>query len=157
MDPAVTTALVGACGALAGGLAASPVVAQIMSRRLRAAQAAQTAAQTDQLKAQTDSLRQDIYQQLTEDLRAELGRVRASLRWTSAEAEQLRTRVVDLESRVAQLTQAEARASDALQAVQVERDQLRADLAARDATIAELRQQVTDLKLQLALVQPPTH
>lgn len=151
MDPTVLAALIGVGGAIAGSAITGPAVAHLLSRRQRTVQAAQTTAQTEQLKAQTDSLRQDIYQQLTEDLRDELERVRASLRSTSQEAEQLRGRVVDLESRVAQLTLSEARASEALREVQTERDRLRADLAAREATITELRQQVADLRLQTAL------
>lgn len=146
MDSAVIAAGIAAVGAIAGGVVTGPIVAHFLGRRHQATQ-------DDHLKAQTDLIRQDIYQQLTADLRLELERLRTSLRSTSAEAEQLRTRVVDLESRVAQLTQAEARASDALREVQGERDRLRADLAARDATIAELRQQVTDLH-RLQAVHP---
>ncbi|MFF5228458.1 hypothetical protein [Dactylosporangium sp. NPDC000521] len=158
MDPAVVTGLIAAgAGLVAGGGVAVPIVTHVLSRRQRTAQEAQTAAQTKQLEAQTALLRQDIYQQLTSDLRAELERVQLSLRATSQEAEQLRTRVVDLESRVAQLTRAEAQASQELERVQRERDQLRAELAARDATIAELRQQITDLRVQAALIQPPAH
>lgn len=153
------TALIAAGSALAGSATTAPIVTHILSRRQRAAQAAQTAAQTEQLRTQTDVLRQDIYQQLTADLREELDRVRASLRTTSQEAEQLRTRVVDLESRVAQLTQSEARASDALREVQAERDRLRAEFAAAQATITELRGQITDLRVREASLQshpPPT-
>jgi predicted RNase H-like nuclease (RuvC/YqgF family) len=150
MDPTVVAALIAAGGAIAGGAITAPVVAHLLGR-----QHART--QDDHLKAQTDLIRQDIYQQLTTDLRAELERVRASLRSTSAEAEQLRTRVVDLESRVAQLTLSEARAAGELREVQAERDRLRAELAARDATIAELRGQVNDLRLQAALTPPGAH
>lgn len=146
MDPTVTAALVGTVGAVAGGLVTGPVVAKLLGRR-------HERAQDEHLKAKTDLIRQDIYQQLTADLRNELQRVRTSLRETSAEAEQLRTRVLDLESRVAQLSQAEAQASAALREVQGERDRLRAELAARDATIAELRQQVADLKVREAALQ----
>jgi septal ring factor EnvC (AmiA/AmiB activator) len=148
VDTTIVAALIAAGGALAGGFITGPIVASLVNRR-------HTAAQAEHLKAQTDLIRQDIYQQLTEDLKSELERVRTSLRTTSAEAEQLRQRVLDLESRVAQLTQAEARASEALREVQAERDRLRAELAARDATIAELRGQVYELKLQVAMVQPP--
>lgn len=150
MDPTVVAALVAAGGALAGGLVTGPVVAHFLGRRHQAAQ-------DDHLKAQTDLIRQDIYQQLTADLRTELERVRTSLRTTSVEAEQLRARVVDLESRVAQLTQAEARASEALREVQAERDRLRTDLAARDATIAELRGQVSELRIKEAALQAAAH
>ncbi|GAA2327583.1 hypothetical protein [Dactylosporangium salmoneum] len=150
MDPTIVAALIGAGGALAGGIVTGPIVARLANRR-------QAAAQAKHLEAQTDLIRQDIYQQLTDDLKAELERVRTSLRQTSAEAEQLRGRVVDLESRVAQLRLSEARASEALREVQGERDRLRAELAAATATIAELRAQVADLKLQAVVLQPPAH
>ncbi|MGI5178682.1 hypothetical protein ACQEVZ_20330 [Dactylosporangium sp. CA-152071] len=152
MDPAIVTALIAAGGGLvAGGGVAAPVVIHILSRRQRDAQADESAARTEQLEAQTEEIRQ----RLTRDLHADLERVQSSLRTTSAEAEQLRQRVLDLESRVAQLTRDEARASEELQRVQRERDQLRADLAARNATIVELRAQVTTLTLQASLAQPP--
>lgn len=142
VDPTVVTAAI-AAGALVVGAVTGPIVGHWLGR--------------DHRRAQTDLIRQDIYQQLTGDLKAELDRVRTSLRETSAEAEQLRTRVLDLESRVAQLTRAEAQASQELERVQRERDQLRTDLAARNATIAELRGQVTTLTLQAALSPPAPH
>jgi predicted RNase H-like nuclease (RuvC/YqgF family) len=142
VDPTVVAALV------AAGLGVGGVGGQFVAHWLG----------RDHRKAQTDLIRQDIYQQLTKDLKDELDRLRTSLRETSAEAEQLRSRVLDLESRVAQLTRAEAHASEELQRVERERDQLRADLAARNATIAELRSQVTTLTLQASLAQsPPTY
>lgn len=141
MDPAVIAALIGA------GLGVGGIGGQLAAHWLG----------RDHRRAQTDLIRQDIYQQLTGDLKTELDRVRASLRETSAEAERLRTRVLDLESRVAQLTRAEAQASQELERVQRDRDHLRAELAARDATIRELRGQVATLTLQAQLAQPPTH
>ena len=140
MDPTVVTAAIAAAALVVGGVT-GPIVGHWLGR--------------DHRRAQTDLIRQDIYQQLTGDLKTELDRVRTSLRETSAEAERLRTRVLDLESRVAQLTRAEAQASQELERVQRERDQLRADLAARNATITELRAQVATLTLQATLVQPP--
>lgn len=165
MDPAVTAAVVGAAGVVAGAVATSPVIVHILTRRLRAAQAEQLRAQATQLQAQaaqstaqTDLLRQDLYQQITGDLQAELGRVqtaladaRESLRITNAEAERLRVRVVELESRLAHVTTVEAE----LQRVQAERDQLRIDLAARDATIRELQQHIADLRVSAAQLQTP--
>lgn len=141
MDPAVIAALIGA------GLGVGGIGGQLAAHWLG----------RDHRRAQTDLIRQDIYQQLTGDLKTELDRVRASLRETSAEAERLRTRVLDLESRVAQLTRAEAQASQELERVQRDRDHLRAELAARDATIRELRGQVATLTLQAQLAQPPAH
>lgn len=148
MDPAVIAALIGA------GLGVGGIGGQLAAHWLG----------RDHRRAQTDLIRQDIYQQLTGDLKTELDRVRASLRETSdslretsAEAERLRARVLDLESRVAQLTRAEAQASQELERVQRDRDHLRAELAARDATIRELRGQVATLTLQATLAQPPAH
>lgn len=149
MDPTVVAAVFAAGGAIAGG-SLTATVSHVLGRRTRAAQ-------DEHLTTQTEALRQDIYQQLTKDLREELDRVRVSLRETSAEAEQLRGRVLDLESRVAQLTRAEAQASQELERVQRERDQLRTDLAARNATITELRNQVTTLTLQASLLPPAPH
>lgn len=138
MDPAVIAAAVGA----GGTLVASPLVAHLLSRRQRAAQ-------TRHIDAQVDQIRQDIYQGLTTDLRAELSRVNAelltarqSLAATNAEAERLRVRVVELESRTAQLAIAERRTLDDLAVA-------RAQLADKDATIAALTQQVTLLQDQL--------
>lgn len=153
MDPAIVTALIAAGGGLiTGGGVVAPIVLHVLSRRQRTAQADESAARTEQLEAQTEEIRQ----RLTRDLHADLERVQSSLRTTSAEAEQLRRRVLDLESRVAQLTRDEARASEDLRRTQAERDHLRAELAARDATIRELRSQVTTLTLQAAL-SPPAH
>lgn len=151
MDPAVLTALIAAGGAIAGGTTTAPIIIHVLSRRQRTVQADESAARTEQLEAQTEEIRQ----RLTRDLHVDLERVQSSLRTTSAEAEQLRRRVLDLESRVAQLTRDEARASEELRRTQAERDSLRTELAARDATIRELRGQVTTLTLQAALVQPP--
>lgn len=142
MDPTIVNAAIATAGLIVGGVT-GPVVGAWLGR--------------DHRRAQTDLIRQDIYQQLTGDLKEELDRVRTSLRETSAEAERLRARVLDLESRVAQLTRAEAQASQELERVQRERDQLRADLAARNATIAELRGQVATLTLQAAMTPPPAH
>lgn len=139
MDPTIVNAAIATVGLIVGGVT-GPIVGHWLGR--------------DHRRAQTDLIRQDIYQQLTGDLKTELDRVRASLRETSAEAERLRGRVLDLESRVAQLTRAEAQASQELERVQRERDYLRAELAARDATIRELRAQVTTLTLQAALSPP---
>ncbi|SCL15027.1 hypothetical protein [Micromonospora inyonensis] len=151
MDTGVLIAVVTSAGVVGAG-ATGTIVAHILGRRLRAAQIKQTEAQAEQLKVQTALVRQDIYQQLTDDLRNELARVKAdldttreSLRITSAEEERLRTRVLELESRVAELA-----------SVREERDRLRIDLAARDATIQELQRQVGDLKVQLALTNSPT-
>ncbi|OKI47242.1 hypothetical protein [Micromonospora sp. CB01531] len=146
METGVIVALVAAAGTVGAGVTGT-VVAHLLGRRLRAAQAAQSTAQTEQIKTQTALLRQDIYQQLTDDLRQELARVKAdlettreSLRITSSEEERLRGRVLELESRVAELA-----------TVRDERDRLRIDLAAREATISELQRQVADLKVQLAV------
>ncbi|SCL33547.1 hypothetical protein [Micromonospora inyonensis] len=107
MDTGVLIAVVTSAGVVGAG-ATGTIVAHILGRRLRAAQIKQTEAQAEQLKVQTALVRQDIYQQLTDDLRNELARVKAdldttreSLRITSAEEERLRTRVLELESRVA--------------------------------------------------------
>ncbi|MET7395630.1 hypothetical protein ABZS66_19280 [Dactylosporangium sp. NPDC005572] len=144
MDPTILTALIGTGGTVVGGV----ITGAVVGRRLRRAQA-------DHLAAQTDVLRQDIYQQVVADLRTELERLQTALRATSAEAERLRLRVLELESRVAQLSQAEAHLAAELRTTQADRDRLRADLAARDATVAELRAQVHHLELQLA-TQPST-
>lgn len=141
MDPTIVNAAIATAGLIVGGVT-GPVVQALLGR--------------DHRRAQTDLIRQDIYQQLTGDLKTELDRVRTSLRETSAEAERLRARVLDLESRVQQLTRAEAQASQELERVQRERDHLRAELAARDATIRELRGQVATLTLQATLA-PPAH
>lgn len=153
MDLAVLTALTAAGSALASSLVTGPIVSHVLSRRQRTVQADESAARTEQLEAQTEEIRQ----RLTRDLHADLERVQSSLRTTSAEAEQLRQRVLDLESRVAQLTRDEARASEDLRRTQAERDSLRTELAARDATIRELRGQVVTLTLQAQLAQPPAH
>ncbi|MCW6008512.1 hypothetical protein K1W54_28805 [Micromonospora sp. CPCC 205371] len=143
MDPAVLAALIGGGGTLLGAAVASPVAVALMSGRLRRAQA-------KHLEAQTDQIRQDIYQQLTIDLRSELERVRGeletarqSLTATSAEAERLRQRVLDLESRVAQLESDEQRLVDQL-------DTARAQLADREATITVQRELIAHLQGQLA-------
>lgn len=158
MDPGIVAALCGAGGAVLAGAVGGPALVAIVRRRtdaaLGAAQKKLAEAQAEQTKAQTDVLRQDVYQQLTEDLRVEIGRVRAdletartSLRLTSDEAERLRHRVLELESRVVHLSAAEAE----LRIVQGERDRLRTELAARDATIIALTGQIGDLKAQLGV------
>ncbi|MEU8264491.1 hypothetical protein AB0C02_28195 [Micromonospora sp. NPDC048999] len=146
MDPAVLSALIGAGGVIVGGLVTGPAVAKVLGRRMEEAQRLQVQSQAEQVRAQTEAIRQGIYEQLTTDLRSEIDRLkteladaRQSLRITSDEAERLRARVLELESRVAELT-----------TVQAERDRLRSDVAARDATIHELQRQVGDLKAQLA-------
>lgn len=160
VDPTIVTALVGAGGSLAGAAVVGPIVGHVLSRRQRAAQAVLTKAQAEQITAQTGLVRQDIYQQITQDLGAELARVKAdlkeareSLQRTSAEAERLRVRVVEMESRVAQLAATEQHLSAELRTVQAERDQLRIQLAGKDATIAALQQQIGDLKAQAASLQ----
>lgn len=137
----VMIALVGASG-LVGGTALS----QVFGRGLR--------------KAQTDAIRQDIYQQLTTDLKAELDRVSAKLTQaeqrltaTSAEEAQLRRRIAELESRVTQLAANEATLSAELRATQKERDQLLISLAGKDATITALTAQISDLRVQAATLQ----
>ncbi|PZG18989.1 hypothetical protein C1I95_12490 [Micromonospora craterilacus] len=158
MEPTVLVALIGAGGALAGGAIVGPVVGHLLSRRARAGQAAIATAQAEQLRAEADKLRQDIYQELTQDLRGELQRVRTaletaqqSLAQTSGEAERLRQRVTALESRIAQLERTEQHLSAELRATQAERDQLRIALAKSEATCAALTAQVGDLKAQLTL------
>jgi chromosome segregation ATPase len=157
MDPTIVTALVGAGGSLATAAMVGPIVGHVLSRRQRATQQALTEAQAEQMTVQTGLLRQDIYQQITDDLGAELTRVKAelqdardSLRRTSAEAEGLRLRVVELESRIAQLTSAEQHLSAELRAAQSERDQLRIQIAAKEATISALQREIGDLKDQVA-------
>lgn len=176
METGVIVALVSASGVVGAGLTGT-VVAHLLGRqtravqqRLAAAQASQARATARQLEAEHDKIRQDIYQELTADLRTELQGVkselretlsalrdaRASLAATSAEAERLRLRVVELESRIAQLERTEQHLSSELRAAQTERDQLRVQLAGKDATITALTAQIGDLKAQLAgLQQPP--
>jgi chromosome segregation ATPase len=146
VDPTVLTALIGGAGTVLGAAVASPVAVALISRRLRDAQA-------EHLGAQTAQIRQDIYQQLTADLRAELDRVRGELRTareslasTSAEAERLRQRVLGLESRVAQLEHDE-------QHLVAELATTRAQLANREATITVQREQIAHLQGQLAALQ----
>jgi SMC interacting uncharacterized protein involved in chromosome segregation len=164
VEPTVLVAVISAGSAIGGGALVGPVVGHLLGRRLRTAQAALAAAQAEQqkaaagqLKADADRIRQDIYQEITEDLRIELQRVRValqdaqkSLAATSAEAERLRQRVVALESRIAQLEMTEQHLSAELRATQAERDQLRIALAGREATITALTAQIGDLKAQLA-------
>ncbi|MEW2383393.1 hypothetical protein AB0873_15060 [Micromonospora sp. NPDC047707] len=162
MEPGVVVALVGAAGAVGAGLTGT-VVAHVLGRQTRAAQqrlaeaqAKQAEAAAEQLQAEEDRIRQSIYQDLTRDLRTELQQVKAalhdarqSLAATSAEAERLRQRVVELESRIAQL-------GGEVRSVQAERDQLRIQLAGKEATITALTGQIGDLKAQLAALQPGT-
>lgn len=161
MEPAVVSALVGAGGTVVGAAIVGPVIGHLLGRRARAAQNKLAEAQAQQLHAEAARIGQDVYQQLTADLRTELAQVRAalqdardSLAATSAEAERLRQRVTDLESRTAQLERTEQHLSEELRAVQAERDQLRIQLAGRDATITALTAQIGDLKAQTALLQP---
>jgi chromosome segregation ATPase len=164
MDPGLLTALVGAGAAVVGAAVGGPLAAGLVGRRLRAAQAAQHAAQAKQLQAEAARISQDVYQQITQYLRAELDRARSqitdlreALRITSTEEERLRVRVTALESRLAQLTTAEAGLAAELRRTQGDRDRLREVLAARDATITALRGQVEDLTAQLTLARtaPP--
>lgn len=179
MEPVVLTALIGAGGTVVGAAGVGPVIAHLLGRKVRAVQAAltqsqaalaqaqakQQEAQAEQLRADADRIRQDIYQEITADLRAELQQakaalhdVRQSLAATSAEAEQLRRRVVELESRIAHLANVEQRQAAELRAVQTERDQLRVQLAGKEATITALTAQLGDLKVQLAgLTTPAPH
>ncbi|MFG3709226.1 hypothetical protein ACGF7U_31470 [Micromonospora sp. NPDC047670] len=173
METGVVVALVSAAGVIGAGLTGT-VVAHVLGRQTRAAQQRLAAAQTKQaeaaavqLQAEGDRIRQDIYQELTTDLRTELQSVksdlngtltalrdaRQSLARTSAEAERLRRRVVELESRIAQLELTEQHLSAELRAVQAERDQLRIQLAGKEATITALTSQIGDLKTQLAGLQ----
>lgn len=146
MDAQIAIAMAAAVGAVGSGVGGITAT-HILGRRLRAAQITQAKAQTKQIEAQAALIGQDIYQQITADLRDELARVKAdlestreSLRLTSTEEERLRARVLELESRVVELSH-----------VREERDRLRIDLAAREATITELQRQVADLKVQLAV------
>jgi len=164
VDPALITALVGAGAAVIGAAVGGPLAAGLVGRRLRDAQATQAEAQADQLAAQVDQLQADVYARLTSDLRTDLDRVRAELvdarqmlAATRAEAEQLRTRVLDLEARLARAEHAEQRLAGDLAEVKGKRDRLREALAGKDSAIAELRAQVSTLTAQLTLARatPP--
>jgi chromosome segregation ATPase len=143
VDGGLLAALVGAAGTVLGAAVGGPAAVQLVSRRLRDAQARHT-------DAQAAKIRQDIYTQLTTDLRGELERVRGeletarqSLAATSAEAERLRQRVLGLESRVAQLESDEQRLVDQL-------DTARAQLADREATITVQRELIAHLQGRLS-------
>ncbi|WP_018813196.1 hypothetical protein [Salinispora pacifica] len=160
MDSAVQVALISAGSAIGGGGLVIPVVAHFLGRQTRAAQQRLADAQAEQAQATTGQIRQDIYQELTMDLRSELQQVRSALRHarkslaaTSAEAERLRLRVVGLESRIAQLELTEQQLSAELRAAQAERDQLRGQPADGEATISALTCQINDLEAQLAGLQ----
>ncbi|SCL33454.1 hypothetical protein GA0074694_6234, partial [Micromonospora inyonensis] len=86
VDTGVLIAVVTSAGVVGAG-ATGTIVAHILGRRLRAAQIKQTEAQAEQLKVQTALVRQDIYQQLTDDLRNELARVKADLDTTANRCE----------------------------------------------------------------------
>jgi chromosome segregation ATPase len=143
VDGGLLAALVGAAGTVLGAAVGGPAAVHLMSRRLRDAQA-------EHMDAQAAKIRQDIYTQLTADLRGELERVRGeletarqSLAATSAEAERLRQRVLGLESRVAQLESHEQHLVDQLTAT-------RAQLADREITITVQREQIAHLQGRLS-------
>jgi chromosome segregation ATPase len=146
MDQATLAVLIGGGCTIVGAAVGSPVAVALLSRRLHDAQA-------KHLDAQTAQIRQDIYQELTADLRGELDRVRTelqtarqSLALTSAEAERLRQRVLELESRVAQLASHEQHLVDELAAT-------RAQLADRESTITWQREQIAHLEGQLVALR----
>lgn len=129
MDPAVTAAIVAAGAAVTG-----PPITWVITRR----RADQTTIELNEEQVQL--IRGHVWQQLNDDLRAEIIR--------------LQGRITDLETRLASLDAALMAKTAELAATQAERDALRMQLAVAQAELQAKEREIGNLKAMLGRHEP---